>query len=302
MKTNWTPGLSVMLVGLTSALIYVFLSRKATRAAAQEKNSDDLEARYQSRLNELKNHHENKHLLPPAEWEAEKSRLELAAARVLKDKQSKAHDDLKREARLEKKATEKPFLPPMFTGILIGAGVVGGFTFMIQQLPSLNSVPEMPAEGQRPPMKPVDDTKMKNMLAKVEANPSDADAASDLALYLLKRQGFGEAAQLGATVASLDAFHVRGRVVREVLKAVNGDVAPAINELERLADLYPEAVGARFFSGMLAIETDDKPRALQQFELYLADAPPGEAPPMMRMAVQQLRNEVSAGVPPRPEP
>jgi hypothetical protein len=293
MKTNWIPGIAVFVAAFISALAFVFFSRKSKESQAVDDTSDDFEARYQSTIAALKTHHANKHLLPLPEWEAEKSRLEIAATSALKAKQNQSHEELKREARLEKKAQTKPFLPPMLSGGLIGAAVVSFFFFLVKELPSLNSVPEMPPENAPMQKKPMDDSKMKNMVAKVEANPMDIDATSDLAIYLLKRQGFNEASILAARTANIDPFHVRGRIVREVVKAINGEIAPSLLELERLADVYPEANTGRFFTGMLALELEDKPRALRQFDLYLANAAPGEAPPMMRMAIEDLRREMN---------
>jgi len=49
---------------------------------------------------------------------------------------------------------------------------------------------------------------------------------------------------------------------------------------------------------MLAMEDNDPRRALTNIEAYVTLAPQDEQPPMMRMAVVQLKQQLAAGTPP----
>ena len=46
-------------------------------------------------------------------------------------------------------------------------------------------------------------------------------------------------------------------------------------------------------AGMLSLEDNDEPRALKNLAQYVELAPPTEQPPMMRVAVQQLREQLA---------
>ncbi|MBL9039796.1 MAG: tetratricopeptide repeat protein, partial [Archangium sp.] len=149
----------------------------------------------------------------------------------------------------------------------------------------------MTATGGAPPMEeaPKEDTRLRGLFDAIEQHPDDADALANLALYLLRRQSFDEARPFIARATWLDPFHVRTRIARAVVKALDGAVPAAQGELERLGRRYPEGYDAHLFAGLLAMDQNDTPRALDAFDRYFAVAPPGEAPPMMKMAVEQLR-------------
>ena len=150
------------------------------------------------------------------------------------------------------------------------------------------------------PQQPRADPKLEALAARVQSNPGDVDAVADLAVHLFRRQAFDEARPLVDRATFLDPFHPRGRVGRAVVRALEGDLPGSINDLEALASRYPEAYDARMFAGMLAMEDNDQRRALMNLELYVALAPQSEQPPMMRMAVIQLKQELNNAAPQQP--
>jgi len=83
------------------------------------------------------------------------------------------------------------------------------------------------------------------------------------------------------------------------MRAVDGDMPGAMADLARLADMYPEAYDARLFVGLIAMDQNDTAKALKNFEWYLSTAPAEEQPPMLPMAVAQLRQQVEQGAPPK---
>jgi tetratricopeptide (TPR) repeat protein len=303
--TNWLPGLLVLGAGIAVALAYLLGNRRLRAEAPTAETADDLEARYQRLLGELKEHAANKHLLSADVWQAEQARLERAAADVLRERDSKRHEDLKAQARAEKRAAEQAkdtsFLGrnPGLTGALVGGGVVAFFAFLGFQLSQ--SATErveggsITGGGPSAPMQaPPTDTKLDGLSARVRANPDDSDAVADLAVYLIRRQAFDDARPLIERAMLLDPYHPKARVGRAVMRAFQGEVAAAMDDLERLAARYPEAYDGHMFAGMLALDSNDTRRAVTAFENFLASAPLADQPPMIRMALQQLRAELDA--------
>ena len=154
--TNWLPGLMVLGAGAAVALAYLFGSKRLQSDAPRPETLDDLDARYQSLLGELRQHMANKHLLPGAEYEAEKTRLELAAAAILRTRDGKRHEETRKQARAEKAATAQPTLAsknPALMGALVGGTVVAFFALLGWQLTqsATERTEGMQATGMVPP-------------------------------------------------------------------------------------------------------------------------------------------------------
>ncbi len=304
--TNWLPGLMVLAAGAAVALAYVFGSKRLQSDEPKPETLDDLDARYQLLLGELRQHVANKHLLPLEDFNREKTRLEMAAADVLRSRDGKRHEETKKQARAEKQATAAPTFGsknPALMGALLGGAVVAFFALLGYQLTqsatertdgmqATGAVP--PGGGGGPMQQPRADPKLEALANRVQSNPGDVDAVADLAVHLIRRQAFEEARPLVDRATLLDPFHPKGRVGRAVVRALEGDLPGALVDLEALASRYPEAYDARMFAGMLAMEDNDQRRALMNLELYVALAPQSEQPPMMRMAVIQLKQELNA--------
>jgi hypothetical protein len=308
-QTNWLPGILVLSAGFVGSVLYLLLSKKP-EAKAAEGARDDVDARYQVVIGELKEHVANKHLLPPETWETEKKRLEALAVQLLKERDGLKHSQLKAEARAEKlakaQAADTGFFArnPALKGALVGGGVVLFFAVLWI---SVNEAAKprtdgMPVTGMDPgaagpggPQEPPVDTKMEALLQAVQRSPDDIDALAEAGLYLISKQGFGESRPFLQRATLIDPFHVKTRVGRAILTAVDGDVPGAMNELERLSTLYPDGYPGALYAGMLSMEDNDPARAVRNFERYLATAPASEQPPMLRMAVRQLKSQLAGG-------
>jgi hypothetical protein len=305
--TNWLPGLMVLGAGFAIALAYLFGSKRLQSDAPKPETLDDLDARYQSLLGELRQHVANKHLLPPDEFAKEKTRLEVAAAEILRTRDGKRHEDVKKQARAEKAAAAAPTLAsknPALMGALVGGAAVAFFALLGWQLTQsateraegMSATGMTPPGGGRGPMQqePQTDPKLEALASRVQANPDDIDAVTALSMHLIRRQAFDEARPLVDRATFLDPFHPKGRVGRAVLRALDGDLKGSMQDLEQLAGRYPDAYDARMFAGMLAMEDNDQRRALMNLEAYVTLAPADEQPPMMRMAVSQLKQQLAA--------
>ncbi|MEW5738291.1 MAG: hypothetical protein AB1938_05160 [Myxococcota bacterium] len=309
-ETNWLPGLLVLAAGAVAALVYLFSAKKPGSAAPPPAADpvDDLEAKYQRLLSELRAHKANKHLMAADAWAREQERLEQAAASALRERDGAKHELEKQTARIEKKAQEaakdQGFFAknPALGGALIGGAVVAFFAFLGVSLSDASSQRQEgmsatggpgPAQAMQAP--PQEDPKLQALAARVQSNPEDIDALTGLAMHLISRQGFSEARPLLARAALLDPYHVKGRVGRAVMRAVDGDVPGAQAELEKLAARYPEAYDGHLYAGLLALDDNDLRRAVQQLELYVNTAPPNEQPPMIRMEVERMKAELAGG-------
>jgi tetratricopeptide (TPR) repeat protein len=304
--TNWIPGLIVLAVAIVGAIAFLFGSKRLKTDAPAPQTLDDFEARYQTLLGTLREHIANQHLLPPEEFARERARLESAAADVLRAKEGKKHDAVKQQARAEKLAAATPqgFFGknPMLGGMVLGGVVVGFFALLGWQLQdkSTERTEGMQATGMTPPggapMQQAQraDSKLEGLSARVQSNPEDVDALADLSIYLIRRQAFQEAKPLVDRAMLIDPFHPKARVGHAVMRALEGDLRGSLDELERLAQRYPESYDARMFAGMLALEDNDERRALANLEVYVSLAPMNEQPPMMRMAVVQLKQQLAA--------
>ncbi|MBE2249510.1 MAG: hypothetical protein IAE78_08160 [Myxococcus sp.] len=310
-ETNWLPGILVTAAGVVGSLAYLFVAKRA--APANDAPPDDLNARYQTVIGELKEHTANKHLLPPEQWEAEKKRLEGLAVQLLKARDAHKHEALKAEARAEKRAqaAETGLLAknPTLKGAFIGGAVVLFFAVLWFSMNSATRPREdgMGVTGMMPggggpeaPQEPQSDPKLEAVLGAVQKAPDDIDALAEAGLYLISKQGFDESRPFLQRATMLDPFHVKTRVGRAIMQAVDGEVGSALDELERLGTLYPDAYPGHLYAGMIAMDQNDPARAVKNFEQYVAVAPPGEVPPMMRGAIMQLRQQLAAGNAPQP--
>lgn len=318
-ETNWLPGILVLATGAVAALVYLFSAKnpqvadkKAAPATPAVDPVEELNAKYQRLLGELKEHRANKHLMPADAWAAEQARLEQAAAAALRERDGVKHEADKAHARLEKKAQDAAkdtgFFArnPAVTGALIGGAVVAFFAYLGVSVSSSSSQRQdgmsatggpgpAGAMGRQPEPPPMADPQLEALAARVQSNPDDVDAVADLGLRLISLQGFADAKPLMARTALLDPFHVKGRVGRAVLRAVDGDVPGAQAELERLAASYPEAYDGHLYAGLLALEQNDPRRAVAQLEQYVNTAPASEQPPMIRAEVERMKAELAGG-------
>lgn len=316
--TNWTPGIIVLAAALAAAVLFV-LSAKKTGGGGAEKprqTPEDLDERYKALLAALKEHVANKHLMAEGEWLAEKTRLETAAAAVLREKAGAQHETVKAQARAEKLAAAKAANPGNagLRGALIGGGVVAFFAllgFILTQqttarVEGQGMTGTNPAEmGGRPPMQaqgPDPKVEIERLRKLAEASPEDVDVLADVGGQLIKLQAFNEAFPIVTRASGLDPYHVQTRIWRAVLDAVDGQAITAIDDLEALGDRYEGAYKARLYAGLISLETDQPQRALRQLELYLVEAPEKEQPPFIRMSVQQLKAQLASKSPPPRSP
>ncbi|HEY0095925.1 MAG TPA: tetratricopeptide repeat protein [Archangium sp.] len=304
--TNWTPGLIVLAVGFIAAVLFL-LTRKGDAPAPEAKEGalEDLERRYQSLIEQLKELAADKHALEPERYESERRRLELEAASVLR---ARDEHQKKRGAPQELPGTrrEAPVstggLSPQVKGAMWGGGIVAFFallsyTLVSNQLPRSEDAaatgrvpPGMSANAQQPQQQ--EDPELEQAMERLRNNPSDLDAAALLSHELIRRQMYEEAHRVTQRALAVDPFSVELRVHMGVLKAVRGDEAGAERDLLMLVDTYPDAQEALLFLGAIAMRQGDKSKALELFERFAVEVPNEMHPPPLLAAIQQLRGEL----------
>ncbi len=312
--TNWMPGIIALGAALIAAVTFLLISLRKHAPVAPAASAEDLETRYQTLIGQLKEHGANRHLHTPEAWAIEQARLEQAAAAVLRERAGVKHDALKAQARAEKKqartrATGFFAKNPIIGGALWGAGVVGFFVLLgivlSQESKARQDGQEMTGMepgGTKGKMEaaPQEDVGLRTALNLANRSPDDIDALSGAAKELIARQMFEDAVPLVQRATSLDPYHVQTRTHRAVLRAVEGQSMTALDELQHVADTFEDAHEARLFAGMLALQANDRERALAQFERYVIEAPVEEQPPMLYKGIAQLKQEVAQKRAPTP--
>ncbi len=306
-ETNWTPGLLVLAAGLVAAILFLLSSRKKVAPAPPPTNAADLESRYQGLLQQLKDLSANKHLMTADDFAKEQSRLEQLAAATLRERDGVKHEELKAEARAEKKAAAQAAdtsfwaKNPTLKGAVWGAAVVIFFVGLGYGLSSQTSnrgegqsiTGATPPGGMGGQEQPEEDPALRRMMAQVQAQPNDVDVLADAAAELIRRQMFDDAAPLVSRATAIDPYHVRTRINRAVLDAVDGKTIIAQAELVHLGATYDDAYEAHLYAGMLAMDQKDLKLARDQLKLYVEQAPPMTQPPMIRQAIADLEQQIA---------
>lgn len=314
--TNWLPGILAVSAAFVAAVVFVLVSLRRHRPTAPPSSEEDLEIRYQGLIAQLKEHGANKHIHSAEAWADEQARLEQAAAAVLREKAGVKHAALKSETRASKKAAQAAAATgffaknPAIKGALWGAGIVGFFVILGVVLSQESTARTdgqgmtgaVPGEAAGPMAErpPAEDLELKTAMARANRSPDDIEALSEAAKQLIARQMFDDAAPMVRRATAIDPYHVPTRTHRAVMLAVEGQGLTAMNELQHVADTFEDAYDARLFAGMLALQADDRPRALEQFERYMQEAPVDEQPPMLGKALVQLRAEIAQKPAPTP--
>ncbi|MGQ0504193.1 MAG: tetratricopeptide repeat protein [Myxococcaceae bacterium] len=308
--TNWVPGLIALGVALAFAIVFAVLSRKNKAFDPSAANKDDnklldLERAVQNALEALREHSVNAAHLTPDQFAAQKTELEIAAARAMK-----ARDDHQAKGNRTSKpvgAAPKPtgFFAnnPGLRGALVGGLAVGFFVLLgviltqeekkrTDGMEATGKTPGQSGEPQVSEEERQEEAEFNAAMERVRKNPDDVESLAKMTHALLRRQQFNEAVTLTERGVGVDPFHVETRVHRAMLKGAKGDLKAAVSDLEHLANTYPDAYEALLFAGAISLELGEKKRALTSFERYVVEAPASEHPPQISQALAGLRAEL----------
>jgi len=303
-ETHWIPGLVVLSVALVAAALYLLVLRKQ-RAAPADPLADATE-RAEALLAQLREHEAERHQQEADAWQAERDRLERAAADALR-----ARDGLRNAASAPAAAALASASPaprgsffarhPQLVGAAWGGAVVVFFgalgLWLAQEQKPREAGEQATGTAGRPgstgPTED-DDAQFASLLARVEESPGeDLALTSEVVRELIRRSQFDQAAALNDRSLSIDPFRPETRIHRAFLRAIRGERPAALEELRRMADLWPDGTEALLFSGMLHLQAQEGRAALRDFEGYIAESPPNLVPPQLRQGVAELRRQVS---------
>ena len=312
--TNWTPGLMVLAAGLLAGVLFVILSRRGKSGAADTPGTlEDFEQRYQSLIAQLKELIGARHQLPAAQFEAEKSRLEQAAAAALKARDQFVKGGQLASSKGQARPSTLPAGPqakgagmfsPRVQAVVIGVGAIAFFAFvgvmLSQESTARTDKGGMTGRGPGGDMEggpdeaamPPEGNALKQAMTRLNDNPDDLQALGEAAHLLIVSDDYEHAAMLTDRAMGIDPFHVETRVHRAVLRATKGDSAGALTELLHLADTFPDSGEALLFAGAVALQLKDKPQALEAFERYWAAAAPSDRSAQLGQQIEALRREV----------
>jgi hypothetical protein len=306
-ESHWIPGIIVLSLGLIAGALYLLFGRKAARVAPADLVSD-AQRRVDSLLAQLREHQGEQHQMDPAAWQAERDRLEHAAADAMRARAEVAKAPEKPTSG-KKAGADAPTAPagyfarhPQLIGAAWGAGLVVffgalGLWLSQEQKPrgaNDTATGTVGREGQNAPGAPDDDKDFQTALARVKENPGgDLTLTAEVVRELIGRSDFQQAQELNERALAADPFRTDLRIHRAFLKVVQGDREAGMAELGKLADLYPDGTSALIFRGMIHMQARESREALSDFESYLAVTPPQNVPPQLRAGIAQLRAQVT---------
>jgi tetratricopeptide (TPR) repeat protein len=305
-ENHWIPGIVVLSLGLIAGALYLLFGRKSAAAAPVE-HEGDAQRRVDSLLSQLREHQGEKHQMDPTAWEAERDRLERAAADAMRARDALEKQPEKAAARGKKGAFAEPAPTgffgrhPQLVGAAWGAGVVvffGALGLWLSQDQKTRGEGDTATgtagrgETAGAPT-PDDDRDFQTALARVKGNPgADLILTGEVIRELIGRNDFQQAQDLNERALGADPFRTELRVHRAFLQVVQGEKQAGMAELGKLADLYPDGNSALLFRGMVHMQAQEPKEALKDFEGYLAVTPPQSVPPQLRAGIAQLRQQV----------
>ncbi|MFL5319604.1 MAG: tetratricopeptide repeat protein, partial [Myxococcaceae bacterium] len=311
---QWGPGIIVIVVGVVFAAIVLFLlRRKAVPVVETNDRLADLDRKVVTLLEQLRELGADQHLLNATDFATEKARLEKETAEALKARDEYAAALTRANAMTAEATGGKPgaapatqptgFLAgnPQLKGALWGAGIVGFFV-LLGVLLTQESKPREENKGGAPmtgggapqaTAAQTEDREFQELQKKYNANPDDVDLSAQLVHEMLRRQDFTNASAITERALTQDPFHTESRIHRQVLRGLKGDTMGSLEELEKIGAAQPDGQEALLFAGALAMEVDDKRRALADFQRYAASAKPEDQPPQLRQGIALLERQVA---------
>jgi tetratricopeptide (TPR) repeat protein len=308
--TDWLPGILTLTAALALAAGYVFFSLRRAKPAGQQeeaqKRSAELDARYQTAIQQLRELKAEQSKLTPEAYEAQRAELEKRAADALRAKETQAPSPAPAQAAVAAATAPKGFFArhPQLVGAMWGGGVVAffgvlGILLFKEAKPKsegpMERGPMQQAQGGGPQESGGDE--LAQAMERLREHPEDADTAAMVGHELIRRQEWVQAAEITARALGADPFHVENRIHRAVMKTQRGDPAGEA-ELQHLADTYPGAQEALLFLASAQAQAGDKAKALENLERYVSVAPPEEQSIELYQAMAQFRREL--GRPPAP--
>jgi len=284
--TDWTPGIIVLSAALSLGIGLVLRSRRGAALPAPETTRRDELLRQKEALYGLLREHEAARGAAAADWAAERDRLELDAARVLRELDALADPAVAGAARAPSFGARNPKL----VGALWGGGAVlflGALALTLQEFSAPrqegatmtgNASPGGSGGGGSPgggaqPISPAQQAEIAALTAKVEAAPADVAARNALGHALLQAGKLMDSYQQAEAVVKIAPDDAESRTHQAIALLAIGESDKATAMLDRVLQVAPDFGEALAYRGALHFQNAEGEQAIAMFERALVAAP-----------------------------
>jgi tetratricopeptide (TPR) repeat protein len=287
--TDWTPGLIVLCAALSLGIGLVLRSRRGAALPAPESTRRDELLRQKEALYGLLREHESARGVGAADWAAERDRLELDAARVLRALDALGDPAAVGAARPPSFGTRNPQL----VGALWGGGAVlflGALALTLQEFSAPrpeggtmtgNASPGGSgsgsgggaAAGPQQAISPAQEAEIVALTAKVDAAPADVAARNALGHALLQAGKLMDSYQQAEAVVKVNPDDAESRTHQAIALIAIGESDKATKMLDRVLEVAPDFGEALAYRGAIHFQNAEGPQAIAMFERALVAAP-----------------------------
>ncbi|MDP2306653.1 MAG: tetratricopeptide repeat protein [Pseudomonadota bacterium] len=291
--TDWTPGVTVLVAALFLGAIVVAWSRRgASLPAVQNTRRDELDRQKDAFYGLLREHNAARTPASGPEWAAERDRLELEAARVLRDL-----DSLRQQHVGDPSPAPSAPLPsgfsarnPRLVGALWGGGAVlfvSGLAFTLQEFAAPrpeggtmtgNNNPggsggAGSGEAGAPALSAAQEAQLARLKLAVDATPDDVAARNAFGHALLHAGKLMDAYKEGEAVVKLRADDPEARTHQAIVLIAIGNAATAATALDKVIAGNPAFAEALAYRGALHYQAGESDQAIALLERAITADP-----------------------------
>jgi hypothetical protein len=302
--TDWTPGVIVLVAALFLGTIVVAWSRRGAALPAVERTRrDELERQKDALYGLLREHNAAQTATSGPEWVAERGRLELEAARVLRDLDAIGEPA---PAPVAPTATGWGARNPKLVGFVWGGGAMlflAGLAFTLQEFaaprpeggtmtgnntPGGSGAPEAGA----PALSAAQEAELARLKLAVDAAPADIAARNLFGHALLHAGKLMDAYQQAEAVVALHAEDPEARTHQAIVLIAIGDAGTAATALDKVLAGAPDFAEALAYRGALYFQAGQSAQAITFLERAVA------ADPTLMASVSPLIDAAKSGAGP----
>lgn len=298
--TDWTPGVIVLVAALLVGAAVVAWSRRGASLPAPERTRrDELERQKDALYGLLREHNAARTAASGPEWAAERDRLELEAARVLRDLDALGEAA---PAPVAPVATGFRARNPGLVGAMWGGGAVlflAGLAFTLQEFAAPRPEGGTMTGNNNPggsggaggsaesaSLSPAQEAELARLKLAAEAAPADVAALNNFGHALLHAGKLMDSYQQAEAVVKISPEDPEARTHQAIVLIAIGDVAKAAAALDKVIAGAPTFGEALAYRGALHFQAGERDQALALLERAVTADPAlaGSIRPLMEAA------------------
>lgn len=283
--TNWLPGIVVLVAALVVGTFVLLKSRAgAPLPPPARTRREELQAQKDAIYALLADHAAVRGTLPDADWTAERDRLELEAARVLREIDLVADDAAPAPTPRAPSFGQRN---PKLVGALYGGGAVlfaGALALTLQEysrpraeggsMTGSDAVQgDGSAQGGGQQLTPQQEAFLAQLRAEVAAKPDDADARNRLGHALLHAGQLMDSFNEAEAVVKLRPEDAEARTHQAIVLVAIGDLTTAASALDKVIATAPNFAEALAYRGALHLQAGEAEPAVTLLERAVANDP-----------------------------